>query len=425
MKRKLKNKLIVLLLALLSLFVLGGCTLTEGLDDVLADRNLEAQVTYYANGGAFGNNVKEKNLYYPADVKAIDITNTNITSGSIKLERTGYELVGWYFVDMDGQGNPIYEDEEAGIYKLAEKVDFSESLQKGDHWIIAAKWRALVGVKVVMVCDEGATVEVGEGKDDMTAGATSFGNGDEIGELNYNSKGLVNLASAQSEPDSKFFTVKDRAFTFLDYYMDAECQTPAPDTITRGETDVTIYAKYVEGDWNRITDARGVSEMLSGVKDGKNYWIMNDIDCSVYGVINPSTETNGMIQGNGYTISNMKLGKSLVAADLQVAMFGKIGASAKIENITFENVTMSYTTKTTMYPEIYGVFVSLAEGATVSNVHISGTLSFDGPGDSAASNMAEGYNHCLFGGYASDEAYTGGFSVTLTVDGNEVGNANS
>ena len=104
-------------------------------------------------------------------------------------------------------------------------------------------------------------------------------------------------------------------------------------------------------------------------------------------------------------------------------MFGNILQGAKIENITFENVTMEYTAKTEFFPEIYGVFTSLQEGATITNVIISGTLSFSGPGQSAASNMMGGYTHCLFGGYTADEAYTAdGFKVSLTIDGNAVGN---
>lgn len=419
MKGKFKNKLIVLLLALLSLFVFGGCTLTDGLEDVLSDRNLTAQVTYYANGGAFGNNVKEKNFYYPENAKAINISQTSITSGSIKIERAGYELVGWYFVELDGNGQPVFENEEEGVYKLEDEVNFNQLLQKGDHWIVAAKWRALVGIKVVMVCEEGATVEVGQAKDGITAGATSFTNGDEIGELSYSSKGVANLSTAL--PDSKLFTVKDKAFTFLSYYMDAACTVPAPNSVTRGEEDITIYAKYLTGNWNLVKEAGDLSDMFKG--KAENYYLVNDIDYTGKGLIQPSKDFKGVIQGNGHTISNLKIGKTLLASDTQISMFGNIAQGAKIENITFENVTMEYTAKTELFPEIYGVFTSLAEDATIENVTIRGTLSFSGPGQSAASNMMSGYTHCLFGGYASDAVYTAdGFKVRLTIDGNAVGN---
>ena len=47
MKKKLKSKIIVFLLALMSLFILGGCSLGSSLNDVKKDYNLTAQITYF------------------------------------------------------------------------------------------------------------------------------------------------------------------------------------------------------------------------------------------------------------------------------------------------------------------------------------------------------------------------------------------
>ena len=58
MKRRMRTKLIVLLMAILSLFVFAGCSMGESLDEALATRDLTAQVTYYANGG-FGGSIKD------------------------------------------------------------------------------------------------------------------------------------------------------------------------------------------------------------------------------------------------------------------------------------------------------------------------------------------------------------------------------
>ncbi len=429
MKGKFKNKLLILLVALTSLFAFGGCTLSENLEEALANRELVAQVTYYSNGGMFGNSLTAKELYYRENDKAYEIGVADTLSGGLQITRTGYDFAGWYHVLTDAEGNPLYEDKAAGIYQLGEKVDFAKELQKDDHWIVAAKWRLVVGVKVVMVCDEDAEIEVGTALAGITEGKTSFRKGDEIGELAYNSQDKVNPEI--SEPDTKIFTVKDKAYTFLRYYEDEACTKPLVGELKRGETDITIYAKYVKGDWTRVSTKRDVSDMFKGLATGKNYWVMEDIDCGNM-VIQPLTKVSGKLSGEGHTISNIKLTKQLAPSELKVAMFGEIESTAAIENITFENVTMTYTSSTKNPPEVYGVFTSLDPAATITNVSIVGkplegkevgNLSFKGSGSSTAANFTGEYTNCLFGGFAKDSDYTGGFTVSLVVDGHAVGNA--
>ncbi len=419
MKRTFKNKLLILLLAITALFVFGGCSLSESLDEALNNRNLVARVTYHSNGGAFGNSVLQKDLYYPEDAQALEIGIGKITSGSILITRTGYELVGWYHVKTDDEGNPLFEDEAAKTYQLGEEVDFEKALQKDDHWIVAAKWRKIVGVKVILVCDDDATIEVDKALASITEGKTSFKNGDEIGELDYNSQNKVTLNT--SEPEDKIFTVKDKTHTFLQYYSDPACTQPLSGTLQRGETDVTIYAKYIEGDWTKVSTKMDVSTMFTGLGNDNKYWIMQDIDCAGT-TIAPVARVAATIKGNGHTISGLNLVKTLDASIHEVSIFGAITADASIEDITFENVTMTYKSRTEMTPKIYGVFTSIENGATVANAHISGKMSFEGSGNSAASNFTGEYVNCLFGGFATDSAYTGGFTATIEVDGRTVTN---
>jgi hypothetical protein len=52
MRRSWKRFLTIILLALSSLFVLAGCKIgKDSLDEILDKNELEAVVTYYANGG--------------------------------------------------------------------------------------------------------------------------------------------------------------------------------------------------------------------------------------------------------------------------------------------------------------------------------------------------------------------------------------
>ena len=129
MKRKFKNKLLIILTVLASLFIFGGCTLGETFEEILSTRDLNPYVTYYANGGIFEDKKSEKNIYYKIGSGVLNIAETsNTTSGTVKVNRDGYTLLGWYFVELDEEGKPIFEDEEKGLYKLGEPFDFKKTL---------------------------------------------------------------------------------------------------------------------------------------------------------------------------------------------------------------------------------------------------------------------------------------------------------
>ncbi len=421
MKSTFKNKLIILLFALASLFIFSGCTLKDTVDDVLNEYDLVAQVTYYSNGGSFEQEGKEKNYYCKEGTKALPIgflpPEDKISGSMPKITRDGYELTGWYFVEL-ADGKPVFEDEEKGIYKLAEAVDFSVPLQKGDVWMIAAKWKKLSSVKVMMVCDDGETVEIDQRKGAVKEDVVSFKNGDEIGELIFDDNGKVSLAG---EPDSKLFTVKDKAFTFISYYEDAACQTrlDKKTVLTQGDNDIVVYAKYAKGEWTRISNSLEFRSIFSSSRCTKNYWVMNDIDCKNTQVT-PLTELSGKIQGNGYTISNFKIYKEKIVEE-SVAIFGNIKEGASITDITFSGVTMEYKSITEPAPKVYGIFSSVAAAATISNVTFSGTLQYSGK--AATSTLTGELTNCLFGGFTVDSEYTGDITVSVTVkltDGDRV-----
>ena len=424
MKRTFKNILMILLIVLASLLVFGGCTLKPTLDDVLDEYELVAQVTYYANGGAFEKGGAEKNYYLAEGQKAppIGSDDLTVTSGvAPQVTRVGYDLVGWYFVELDENKAPVFEDETSQIYKLTnEKVDFSQAMENGTRWVIAAKWEKKYCVHVVMVCEEGRTVEVDEFKGDFTSEQTSFQNGDRIGELYSDDNDKVSLSTSVN-----LFTVKDEAFTFLRYYEDAACTLPAKSSVTLEDSDMTVYAKFATGKWTRISNRREFAKIFpqNGESEAVNYWIMDDIDCKGMKVDSYLKNFSGKIEGDNHTISNF--GVSVNIDTMKVALFGNIKAGASITNVTFENVTMAYTSKTEMKPEVYGVFTSIDENATISNVVLTGSLSFSGPGDSCATNMQGGYDHCLFGGFEKDDDYTGDIKVTLTIGDQTVSNINN
>lgn len=415
MKRTLKSKLLLFFLAMMSLFILGGCTLGESLDDYMQEYNLTAQVTYYANGGEFENKKTQKNIYYEEGNKALNIVEeTVLVSGSLAISRKDYVFAGWYHIQTTANGELIYEDEEAGTFKLGKEVDFSKPLSEGDQWNIAAKWATASKVIVQLVCDEGQTLV---SADDATK---SFKNGDQLRTISYSSTGKA------IKPSGDPVKIKDSTHTFAEYYVDEACTTPVKWNLDKQDEDVTIYAKYITGNWEIVKENIDLVEMFANTDATKKYWILNDIDFENSGM--SMSELNFEIQGNGHTIINVSVTKGQIGAGESVSMFGKIAQTAKIENLIFENVTVSYTAKTAVSFSTYLVFTELVSGATINNVEIKGNISFtvNGPNGYTISNNLE--NNLCFGGYETDSTYltqsanagfkvTGDITVVKKVDG--------
>ncbi len=423
MKRKLKNKLLVFFSAVLSLLILGGCKMGDSLEDVKEKYNLTAQVTYYANGGVFESGKNEKVMYYSAGSKALNIGAITPLSGSVGITYDGYELIGWYHVSE-------VLDEKTGLCELGEEVNFSQPLQEDEEWTIAAKWRLIQGLKVVMVCEEDESVEVGsyvKNNASVDESVTAFKNGDVIGEIFYDK---TDKLTSSATPDTRLFKVKDSAYTFYAYYLDEACTQEVSFPLTRGEEQLTVYAKYITGNWTFVSTVLDVNQMFSALRYGaeKNYWICGDINCETTTVA-PIVEFAGQIKGNGYTLSNLEV-KETISAGSNFALFGDIQETAKISDLTIENITISCTFRTGFKADVYFAFRSLATGAEVANVTLQGKLTVNGPSgygvNNAETDETGDYVNCLYGGFETDEAYitqTNGNGVTVVMKGiDESGN---
>lgn len=421
MKKTFKTKLLVLLMAILSLFVFAGCSMGESLDEALATRNLSPRVTYYANGGLFESNSAVKDLYYPTGAKALNIGVVNPTSGSVDISRDGFELAGWYFVEK-------VVDEKTGVCELGDEVDFTQPLKEKEHWVIAAKWRALVGLKVVLVCEDGETLAVDKAMDGLKEGVTSLKNGDVIGEISYDSKDTVTSAAT---PDLRLFTVKDKTHTFFNYYMDAACTQEVAWPIKRAEEQQTVYAKYIKGDWSFVKTADDVYKMFAALKGGasKSYWLCNDIEYTKTSAVETINSLKGEIKGNGYTISGLTFSRELSQGNT-FSIFGDVKAAAKISDLNLTNISISLKLRTSIHTNVYLVFASMEAGAGISNVKLSfkeNGVAIDCPNrednksyvDNINGTGTAVYTNCLYGGYNTDADYlTATESKGFTVTGN-------
>ena len=152
--------------------------------------------------------------------------------------------------------------------------------------------------------------------------------------------------------------------------------------------------------------------MFDGLKNGETnrYWVCNDIDVASMPLDLTIKSFAGEINGNGYTIKNLTVNKTISATEPAIALFGAMEETAVIKNLTLENVNFNATMKLASFQaSVYFVFLSKAEGATVSNVSISGKMTVDGVKGAVVENInkndALDYTKCLFGGYNADSEY--------------------
>lgn len=394
MKKTLKSKLTIVLLALLSLFVFAGCSVRQSVNEFLDENKLVAQVTYYANdGGKFENNSDVKTIYYHAGDKVLNVGVTNLTSGSISITKSNYEFIGWYYVELGEDGLPIRD--ENGEIILGNQVDFSVGIEAGEQWHICAKWRKLAVVEVVLLCDEDVTITVGEGE-----AQKSYKNGDVIHSYNFIEQG--EMQSTSNAP------VNANDGTFVEFTANAEATEEVSWPIRRPEdgSNVTIYAKYIAGVWTLLRTADDVKDLFSSDSAMKNaYYLMNDIDCA--GLTRaPISVFNSKLQGNGYTISNLtfeKVGTSALGAGAKASMFGTLKKDAVIENVVFDNITMNYEVRSNAMAEIYLVYTAMEEGAKANGVTINATMNITLGSNAFLANDIQ--TNWKYGSAESDNAY--------------------
>ena len=364
MNRKWKNICLIVLAMLASLFIWSGCSFGTTKDQIMQENGLSVRVTYHANGGLFENNTNVKDMYYPEGNPAAPIGFVDITNA--KIEKDGYELEGWYHVAKDENGEPIYENKEAELFKLGEKVDFTKRLEKGKDWDICANWLVLTKVKVkLVVFDENEQIDRSTKVKDEAGG--EYQTGSEVGSFTYQD-GVVNTATL--EP----FKAENNSHTFVQYYSDEACTQNVPWPIQRDEeNDVYIYVKYITGNWKVLKTSNDVWNMFVGSPfTGVGYYLLNDIEYT-HGAID-SLSARGLnckFYGNGHTIHNLEISQIATVNAQAVSAFGQLGENALIKDLTFENLKVSFTLRGNGEMQAYYLFHSLHENARIENLTVT------------------------------------------------------
>ena len=365
MKLKIKGILILLLTALL----LAGCAQEPTPYEVNDAEHFTVSVKYDANGGTFTTNTSViVDSYDPAQ-----------TSGKIALLPpdaamrgndaftavcNGYFLAGWY------QERTQQPD---GSYLYSGRWNFEEDLLEIDPaatYSSAEPVMTLYAAWVPMFQVNFRDLQSGEILDTYT--------------FDPNSGATLTVPALDEKTGAvEMYKFPSRSgYTFECVYYDAEGTNPVDTaevthagavnyengTAENGTMD--LYIDWTEGEWYHIYNAQQFKENASV---NGNYILHADLDFA--GEIWPTSlmygNFSGTIQGNGHTISNVDLTQTN-NSKVNAGLFGYLTETAKLTDLTFENVTFTIKAGTRVMGTNFGLLSGTISGeAVLENVAIT------------------------------------------------------
>ena len=352
-----------------AILLLAGWFKDSSAEDPIVE--MDATISYYANGGSFENNMTQKTVGYDAGTFPLNIGFQTLTNGNAKInDRPGYAFEGWYLPLTDEAGNLVYEDEAKTVVKTGEAFDFTKRVQQGDDVRLYAKWRRDSFVNVLLA-----------GVDLTDKDGNTYAVGSLIKELVF-TNGSVSKFSGD-----KLLSLKGKAYTFVQYYTDEACTTPVTWPIKESETEreMTVYAKFVEGDWEIVSEKKDAKKMLENLAGNKQYLLINDIDLEGETVSMPQT-VSATIEGGGHTLSGFTVERKGVK-ESGASLFGTLKATACIRNLTMTGVTLNIKVANNAVTQLYFLGQAIESGAEVSGLCVRGRMIVDHPEDAIVLNL--------------------------------------
>ena len=405
MTKKIRVYLLILVAAVCAACALAaGCKIGRpGREEILAGYN--TSVVYYSNGGAFDDSVPVAEFYFKNDPESANYSEDGVPffdisdSTSMKVERTGWDLLGWYlpatypegdkhagevmytytYTDAEGKeqtvpvypvvnenGTPIKDKQSARPVFAREGVDEqileanvmvvpsdtepltnAYKIADGTHMVVCAQWKRSLRVIYKLACKPGEKFTDANGKE--------YVHGDEIFSAVF---GKGNTFMPQSSAPFKFTNA-----SFVRSYMDETLETdikPIPRPVAEEEgkdpESPVVWSRYISGEgWTVVSTPSDVTRMFGGIITKNKYYILNDIDCSDLAAIslkvNSSVTANASIEceGGAKTISNLKFTADRVAADANISIFGHLSKDFKVKGLTLSGVTVNVGTRGSAY----------------------------------------------------------------------------
>lgn len=272
-------------------------------------------------------------------------------------EVIGYYNEGWYLAEVDGEGNPV--------------VDEDGRVQLGDKWDFATD---RVTENVTLYAN-------------MLAKPTLVIKG---GDADAKFDGIP--GDIRKEPSSALMPKKAGA-TFYGYFEDEACTQPFAFPYTFEDGEKIIYAKFIDGVW-LIVDT--VEEFKLALAGDKNIYLEASLDFSEKGW-SKGLSYSGEINGNGNKLTGISVTYAATQSEKTgFGLFGTLKETAFIHDLIIEDATAVFNTSFALVDLKAALFVYKAEeGARLQNVTVTGNLS--------VGTIAQGADVTLIGAIAEDD----------------------
>lgn len=281
-----------------------------------------------------------------------------------EVKINGYYVEGWYLaVDANEDGVP---DRGAdGKVVLGKKWDFAKDRVNENITLYAnMKHSATLFIIDKAQADKVAQIQqrIEEGVNFMTM--------TDAEKEGYGIVAKTRDGDNIKKPTAGSMLPAKKGYTWLEtYYTDPECtEVFAWDEPIVLENDVFLYVDFIEGSWSLI---RTANDFIKSVDGTKKMWVMNDIDFT--GVDYVGYNVNVEINGNGFTLRNIKLQQTATRQSTNMGLFKTIGALANIHDLNIDNAKVEITLNVSITTQVnIGFFAGEAyAGARLKNINVT------------------------------------------------------
>lgn len=296
------------------------------------------------------------------------------SSDTFTATKNGYFLYGWYTErneSTDSEGNTVYTYANKWDFKSdVLDVDPSKSYTASEPVLtLYAAWVPMFEINFV-----------------------TLGTDEVVGTYTYNPEATKEIRVPEWNMETgamdMFRFPKKSGYTFNGAYYDAEGTESIEGTVihpsevdektgTVDQHSMTVYVDWLKGDWYRIST---VKQLKSNALPNGNYILEADLDFEGedWPKIFTTSNFTGTIQGNGHVIKNVSIVQDQ-ARITRFGLFGTLKSGSKLENVTFENVTMTIKAGFTGGEIFCGLLAgSIESDAVVSGIEIKGSaMQFD------------------------------------------------
>ncbi len=383
MKKRIKSILIPFML-LATLLLVTACSGDASPYGDRDDAGYNISVKYDANGGTFTTGMSvmvdsykvdklEKNSAGNYELGLLDPNDeARGSSDAFEASKPGYFLAGWYterIEQLDSTGNTYYT--YSGRWNFASdilEVDASKEYTASEPVVtLYAAWVPMFQVNFYNLDGQ----QIGD--------AYSFNpiSTPEIAAPAWKDGAMVMQRFPKLENKTYVASYYDQAKT---QPVGAAIQINPEELIdfatgTAKNTTLSVYVEYREGDWFRIETAQ---QFIKNAKASGNYELVNDLDFT--GEVWPSQLVGNTFTGKIVSADGQPKKMSHISANqnnnsaFSSGIFGSLGDTAVLENITFEDVTFVIKAGARVTDASFGLLAGTASAkATVTNVNIVGS----------------------------------------------------